>query len=211
MTTLYDVLGVAKNATQNEIKDAFRRRARSLHPDAGGGTEAFQALNHAYQILSDEKMRRRYDATGDDDAATINSANRHAMELAFFVINEILNTATKQGRDVEQFDLLLTVADSMRQKVDRELTPNMQTMERTLAKFERVLKRVKAKNKKKNVLLPMFEHRRAEMRKQIDEVKDAIETHQRAIKLVEEHQYEFDDVQMQTHTMHSLFVQWRTP
>lgn len=64
MPTLYETLGVAPDATPLQIKAAFRARAKTLHPDAGGGAEEFAALCEAHDVLSDPERRRRYDDTG---------------------------------------------------------------------------------------------------------------------------------------------------
>jgi molecular chaperone DnaJ len=64
----YDVLGVARNATADEIKTAFRRRAAQHHPDRNpdddGAQDRFKEVNHAYQVLSDPQKRAAYDRWG---------------------------------------------------------------------------------------------------------------------------------------------------
>ncbi len=63
----YDVLGVHRNASQDEIKQAFRRLARQYHPDVSEATDAeerFKEINEAYQVLSDERLRAAYDRYG---------------------------------------------------------------------------------------------------------------------------------------------------
>ncbi|HZL07120.1 MAG TPA: DnaJ domain-containing protein, partial [Coriobacteriia bacterium] len=49
----YDILGVSRTASADEIKKAFRKQARKHHPDAGGSEERFKELNEAYEVLSD--------------------------------------------------------------------------------------------------------------------------------------------------------------
>jgi curved DNA-binding protein len=69
----YRTLGVAKNATEKEIKAAYRKLARKHHPDVNKGdakAEArFKEINEANAVLSDPEKRRRYDALGPDWAA----------------------------------------------------------------------------------------------------------------------------------------------
>lgn len=60
----YNVLGVDKKATQDDIKKAFRKLAHQHHPDKGGSADKFKEITEAYSILSDEKKRREYDTYG---------------------------------------------------------------------------------------------------------------------------------------------------
>lgn len=60
----YKILGVPRNAEQDEIKKAYRKLARKNHPDAGGDEEKFKQINEAYEVLSDEKKRAIYDQYG---------------------------------------------------------------------------------------------------------------------------------------------------
>lgn len=59
--THYDTLGVGENATPDEIKKAYRKLASQHHPDKGGDTEKFQAIQSAYDTLADNDKRQRYD------------------------------------------------------------------------------------------------------------------------------------------------------
>lgn len=68
MADHYEVLGIAREASQEDIKKAYRRLARELHPDVNqepGAEEKFKEVTHAYDVLSDPDQRRRYDMGGD--------------------------------------------------------------------------------------------------------------------------------------------------
>ena len=64
MSDHYEVLGVARNATEDEIKKAYRRLARELHPDVNpdpSASERFKLVTHAYEVLGDSQARANYD------------------------------------------------------------------------------------------------------------------------------------------------------
>lgn len=62
----YQILGVSKNASQDEIKRAYRKLALKYHPDKGGNEEKFKEVNEAYQILGDPQKRTQFDHFGSD-------------------------------------------------------------------------------------------------------------------------------------------------
>lgn len=65
----YDILGVGKKASQDEIKKAYRKLAKKYHPDTNPGNkeseEKFKAANEAYEVLGDEEKRKKYDNLGE--------------------------------------------------------------------------------------------------------------------------------------------------
>ena len=68
MNDYYDDLGVSRDASQEQIKKAYRKLARTLHPDVNPGPEAeerFKRVSQAYDVLGDETKRRQYDMGAD--------------------------------------------------------------------------------------------------------------------------------------------------
>ena len=70
MDNYYKILGVPKNATEKDIRQAYRKLARTHHPDVNPGNaaaeEKFKKINEAYSVISDADKRKKYDLYGDN-------------------------------------------------------------------------------------------------------------------------------------------------
>jgi len=118
----YQILGVPKNATQEEIKEAYRKLALKYHPDVNKSKEAeekFKEITEAYAVLSDEEKRRKYDMYGEEGIHAEYSNEDLFRNINFedifsgfgFNIDEILKTffgeygAYKQ-EEIEKLDIV---------------------------------------------------------------------------------------------------------
>jgi curved DNA-binding protein len=96
----YDVLGVKKTATEEEMKKAYRKLAMKYHPDRNPGDkkeaeERFKEINEAYAVLSDKDKRRQYDQFGPSGFS-----QRYSQEDIFrgFDLNDVLSSIFRQAR-----------------------------------------------------------------------------------------------------------------
>lgn len=137
---LYDTLGVDKKATDEEIKSAFKNKAKDVHPDKpGGSTEKMQELVHALDILKSKHRRDRYDKTGQEDDKPF--------ERKF---NDVINNLFMAGVDATDLEILekIDIVEEFRigiKKLLEDARENQNKMTLRADKLKRVKNRLKSK------------------------------------------------------------------
>jgi molecular chaperone DnaJ len=98
----YEILGVAKNADEEEIKKAYRKLAMQYHPDRNAGNaeaeEKFKEAAEAYEVLHDEEKRQRYDRYGHAGLEGMNVPHFHDTQEVFSMFGDILGELFGGGR-----------------------------------------------------------------------------------------------------------------
>jgi curved DNA-binding protein CbpA len=112
MTDLYAVLGVPRDANAQTIRRAFRKKARSAHPDGGGSVEDFNQLKSAYDTLSDPARRRRYDETGEVGDPSADPHVAKIIELLSQAFDQALSEISSSGA-LNDADIIPLMAKSL--------------------------------------------------------------------------------------------------
>ena len=188
MTDLYEVLGVPRSASADEIRTAFRHLAKTMHPDVGGGTAEVQEVSAAYEVLSDPDKRARYDAGDHGNPAD----NERALALA--IVHGAMAQTITQFMQQPHEQIYNDVVDACRVAIAHSVTQldeDVMRMDGDIAKLKRYAARFKRKSGD-NLLRPMVEEqvRRIEgMKKQADGVR---KRHVIALELLDGHTFEPD-------------------
>jgi hypothetical protein len=112
MANYYKILNVPHSASAAELKSAYRRLARELHPDVNGGSKdaakRFAVVAKAYEVLSDPKKRFHYDQklTHDSGESVFNSGNMHARRIRQMVMEKKFNAVVDSFLDNERRETL---------------------------------------------------------------------------------------------------------
>ncbi|MCJ7428856.1 MAG: J domain-containing protein [Candidatus Nanohaloarchaeota archaeon QJJ-5] len=107
----YDLLGVDQNASQDEIKKAYRKKAKKYHPDSNSDQadeEKFKKINKAYDVLSDEEKRKKYDQFGKaavDGSAETGAGFQNLQDL----FETLLGGGGGRGRSQQTADIKETI------------------------------------------------------------------------------------------------------
>lgn len=191
--SLYEELGVPKDASPEAVKRAYRKRAQQTHPDKEGGSEEeFKAVNRAYVVLSDPTKRKRYDETGDLGEGPITSAAQMATQALASVLFQVL-----EHEDVDYEDVVAVMRTHFEQKM-KEYRAQIAGADRLLAKHERTLKRFKRKGEGENLLAQFLQSKINQVKAEIVDKEGAIKVGEDALGLLKDYEYEHDKRQVQT-------------
>jgi curved DNA-binding protein CbpA len=181
MIDLYQLLGIKRGATRDEVRKAYRRKAKSSHPDSGGSVEQFGALATAHEVLSDERRREKYDATGEIETSKPNNLDVSAIE----VIAQKLGLVIHAEHDVTSLDVDALIEQAIREDITARKS--------SIADQERAIKRVgrlRARAKRKteggdNMLLRVLDWHERSSKDLIKKNEDSVASMERALEILE--------------------------
>lgn len=139
MTDPYETLGVARDASQEDVTTAFRRKAAREHPDKGGDADRMAEINRAYETLGDVDKRAEYDATGATDGA--DSLEREARDRLVSLFQAALDTEMDDPMSVCQTGL-----GNARSEIEKRITATTRAVMRLRKQRDRVRRKGEGAN-----------------------------------------------------------------
>lgn len=201
--SLYSDLGLDKGAIDEDIKRAYRKKARETHPDKGGSSEKFQIVSNAYAILSDAERRQRYDETGE--GGYVDEKSVVYQQLGVMLFGVIENTP-----DLDHTDLIAKMKQIIsegKKKADKETAATKKKIEA----YQRTMKRFKNRNNKKNRLADMIKHNVGVLEMKLGEIAKMRKLGDDMEAVVEEYVYEADTVSPAVDEMTRAFFHNQPP
>lgn len=104
--SLYEILGVERDASAKEIARAYRLKAKSAHPDTGGSPEAFAELTDAYDTLADPEARAHYDLTGEAKRQAADNTFAEVLRVLSHMLTHLITTDDPSLEELETVDLV---------------------------------------------------------------------------------------------------------
>ena len=205
--TLYDELGVAKDASPEEIKKAYRAQARRAHPDSGGTPEAFEKLSRAKSVLLDPQRRAEYDRTGRIDEPGPDNDEQQALAAAIQSIQKVVAEIEARGLKIESVDVIDLARSSLQDDIARseaEIRKATQNAEKT----RKFAARFKSLHGKPNLLRRSFEHRAVEIDRIIENEKHNLELRRRGLEILNGHAFATEFERPGYIPGHSRFALW---
>lgn len=206
MTNPYETLGVAKDATLDQIKKVYRQKSKKCHPDAGGDGEEFKRISSAYELLSNQERRDHFDRTGET-AEVEDPSLSIVSQLLGSVLLGILNA----GGDPEKTDLVKLMRNKAKEEIT-QLKATISVNKKRVDKLRKVAKRVLYKSKaddQDNILARMVLVPIEAIEASIKEREATLQGYTKALKIIEHYSYNFDAAQTDKPT-YQWSMQWGT-
>jgi curved DNA-binding protein CbpA len=186
MNNLYDILGVSKDATPEEIKTAYRNLAKIHHPDKGGSEKEFNRIQTAYDVLSDGKRRAKYDSTG-----RIEKDKGFEEQFFGFVASQIVPIIERA--DNLDFDLMKKAKKHVSDLI-RVGTDNIIDLGKKSKHIEAAIVRCKKKNGGENIMSKILESKLHNIKNVIEQVKEEKAFIEKCLLALDDYDYDFTEV-----------------
>jgi curved DNA-binding protein CbpA len=182
---LYRVLGIRRGASSEDIRRAYRRKAKVSHPDSGGSSDAFGEIATAHAVLSDPGRRERYDCTGEIDPPRVDTLDASAIEI----IAQKLGLIIHAEQDVTSLDIGALIESAIRDDMAQRQS-NIASQMRAIERTTRLRCRVKRKtNGRDNMIAKVLDWHAISTRDQIKKNEAAVSSMERALEILKDYSF----------------------
>lgn len=186
---LYEALGVAKTATPDAIKAAYRKKAKKAHPDHGGKREDFERLSKARSILLHPDKRARYDETGIiDETVSPDNEMAQAMNIVTNAVMNVLKNMASRGVDPATQKVLFNAKAGIAGEIEKA-KKNAADLRLGVEMLARLSKRFSAKKGKENKIGPMLDAQARQQGEQAAAVEKQIRIWEMAVEIIDNHNF----------------------
>lgn len=198
----YQELGVARDADEGAIRKAYRKVAKTAHPDAGGDEERWTRVSTALAVLTDADKRKRFDETGEIDAPQVNTRRAAAFQVIDMHLGTLVNgylANFDERNDPRKFDVFRLIRGLIENEI-KIARSNIQAGEKCIAFYEDMARRVQfdpdhrevgaepGENMVRKALLGQAEHNK----KLLEDMRLSINVREIALELL--NLYSFDRI-----------------
>lgn len=181
----YETLGVPKNASRDDVRKAYRKKAQKHHPDKGGKPDEFFPIQRAYDVLNDPMRREHYDATGDD------TQEPDIRGMALQNIGALFIQIVEQ-EDVDHTNIVGAMRDAFKKAQAAEQLQLVE-LRRSIVKREKALKRVRHKGAGPNILEQMLNSDIAQRKQKMDAIEQKGLLFEEVFRVLKEYEYATDE------------------
>lgn len=182
--TLYEILGVSKDATKAEIKVAYRELSKTCHPDtATPDEEKFKAITNAYEVLSDDVRRAKYDLDGSTD-----KDQTFQKEFIDFIAAKVITRLEKA--DDPNFDMMTEIREEVEGLIELG-HDNIETMRGKMKKLQTSSDRISKEGEGENLILIVVLGRIGSYEKKIEHVEGEIKFAEKILQELSNYSYLF--------------------
>lgn len=186
---LYDLLGVDPDASEEDIKKAFRRKSFHLHPDKGGDAAEFNKVSFAYKVLINKDSRERYDFQGMFEGQDPDDLKKHvAISRMMTLMTQVVSQNYKDSGKLLTLNVINSVVDVARdayvkcQARVREMQTAIENV--NLMRSKCVYKGVGA-----NVFLIVLDEQIKSMKQELEQHKSEMEVAKQIIDILSQYDY----------------------
>lgn len=178
----YEALGVSKDAPPEEIKKAHRKKARKHHPDNGGDPEQFLMVQYAYEVLSDEERRRRYDNGEPEPQNVIQEAFSYVANM----FKALIDSADESLICINIVDKMASLATADREKMKK----SVKGWQDKIVFLEQVKGRIKHKGNRPDIMTSVLDQQLRGLGNGISMAEKQIEMLTFALSVIREYSFE---------------------